>query len=695
MITYDIAKKYLDKGMSIFPVILSKDKDGKIQKRPAVAWKQYITRLPTEEELHIWFDHSQFNGIGMATGKISNLNVLDIEGYATEEVIKKFDSPLKTRTISGGYHLFYKWDHPIRNSVKIEGEAVDFRGDGGFVVLPPSGFEGNKYSWETKQADFSLLKQLPSEVESSLTKKTPILQNTDLTSDGIFPIALPGERNMTAAKVAGTMVAKIPETLWDSNGWPGFVAWNKLNPDPLDLEELKTVWESITATEKSKNGTEDMFNLFEGDKAVKEYDRLQEEFGGGIPTGHRELDEFFNFQPQQVYLISAITHTGKCFAPGTRVLMYNGTVKKIEDIKPGEKIMGDDITPRTVLSLASGTDEMYEVRQSYAKTYTVNSAHILCLKSTDTGKEITMNVVDYINKNEDFKKEYFGYKRETVGVFAGVPIIASETSILSKLDIKPVGMGKYHGFIIDGNHKFLLDDGTVVHNTTFALELSARVASFGYKVLFASLEQGVFIAPRIPAMIGGDYPADLNILTSQKLVSTELLVKYISTMERKPDLLVIDHLHFMKKTGAGVTDSIDNMMIDIQNMAKELSIPVVIIAHMRKLNENRRPTMDDLRDSSSLQQIPSVVMLLHRPILPRELMDEYGMYLDPYTDLIIAKNRIQGKTGGINFIFEKDGSIKFISKAEAKAHADELESGIYTKEPEPKKFGQRGIFGDI
>jgi len=42
--------------------------------------------------------------------------------------------------------------------------------------------------------------------------------------------------------------------------------------------------------------------------------------------------------------------TGKCHGINTKILMYNGTIKNVQDIKIGEQLMGDDSTPRNVLS---------------------------------------------------------------------------------------------------------------------------------------------------------------------------------------------------------------------------------------------------------------------------------------------------------------------------------------------------------
>jgi hypothetical protein len=73
----------------------------------------------------------------------------------------------------------------------------------------------------------------------------------------------------------------------------------------------------------------------------------------------------------------------KCFEKGTLILLWDGSVKKVEDIKSGDKLIGDDGTVRTVKDLVSGRDEMYEISQSNGGSYTVNKNHILSLKIAD------------------------------------------------------------------------------------------------------------------------------------------------------------------------------------------------------------------------------------------------------------------------------------------------------------------------
>lgn len=75
--------------------------------------------------------------------------------------------------------------------------------------------------------------------------------------------------------------------------------------------------------------------------------------------------------------------SGKCFGAGTKVLMFDGTIKKVEDICVGDLLMGVDSTPRKVLSTHDGVDKLYEVKQHRKNSYIVNSKHDLIFKTKD------------------------------------------------------------------------------------------------------------------------------------------------------------------------------------------------------------------------------------------------------------------------------------------------------------------------
>jgi 2'-5' RNA ligase len=116
------------------------------------------------------------------------------------------------------------------------------------------------------------------------------------------------------------------------------------------------------------------------------------------------------------FILAASTGTGKCLAPGTPVLMYDGTIKKIEDIVVGDMLMGPDSKPRAVLSLAHGREEMYRVTPVKGDPYEVNESHILSLKMTTgtktkhDGKIVNIPITEYVAKSAHWRHCAKGYR---------------------------------------------------------------------------------------------------------------------------------------------------------------------------------------------------------------------------------------------------------------------------------------------
>lgn len=158
--------------------------------------------------------------------------------------------------------------------------------------------------------------------------------------------------------------------------------------------------------------------------------------------------------PWSCYLCARAS--GKCMSADTLVVMYDGSLKKIQDIEVGDKVMGVDSTPRTVLQLHKGVAPMYKVRQSKGMTYEVNEGHLLCCYYN--GYFIDVEVDAVCRQQKDIRKLFLGYKVKDIG--------RKEPEFdYSSLKITPIGEGEYYGFACDGDHKFLLEDGTVVHNS--------------------------------------------------------------------------------------------------------------------------------------------------------------------------------------------------------------------------------------
>jgi len=279
---------------------------------------------------------------------------------------------------------------------------------------------------------------------------------------------------------------------------------------------------------------------------------------------------------------------GKCLGKDTPILMYDGTIKMVQDVKIGDVLMGDDCSPRNVLSTTTGREQLYKVHElshrnnnnnettTETTSYIVNESHILSLKEEPQGKIIDINVLDYLELlkqgrehlgfrvpitfverpieldpfelgywigcnavsstlcssiHNDYINKYnllenihipidykcnarkiqmnvlnglmssplydsnyiethvkhladdilfllrsLGYATYLqIKIFDGIEYywIRWETvpSLTYRIKIENMGDGEYYGFEIDGNHRFVLGDFTVTHNTVMALKI--------------------------------------------------------------------------------------------------------------------------------------------------------------------------------------------------------------------------------
>jgi hypothetical protein len=104
------------------------------------------------------------------------------------------------------------------------------------------------------------------------------------------------------------------------------------------------------------------------------------------------------------------TGAGKCHAKDTPILMFDGSIKKVQDIVIGDVIMGDDSTPRNVLDLGRGRDLMFDIIPAIGDKYTVNSEHILCLKSKTSNEIVEIPVKDFVQLDKASRDDLCGYR---------------------------------------------------------------------------------------------------------------------------------------------------------------------------------------------------------------------------------------------------------------------------------------------
>ncbi len=241
----NIALKYLALGWSVIPVhtivkghcTCGDEECPTPGKHPRVRWTDYTSRLPTKRELRAWFDDDpKGSNIGLVTGLISNLVVVDCDGESGARTARKAlrlpRQTLVARTGGGGLHYFYKANGlqvPSRIAMLPE---VDIKAERGFVVIPPSRHKsGRKYKWlrrmEPVACDLSPL--LREEGEALVNESgwyTELLQGVE-----------EGARGHAASKLTGRYFGLGLST---TEVFMLMSAWNDLNSPPLPRKELVT-----------------------------------------------------------------------------------------------------------------------------------------------------------------------------------------------------------------------------------------------------------------------------------------------------------------------------------------------------------------------------------------------------------------------------------------------------------------------
>ena len=232
----DQVKEYANHGWSILPVKPD-------EKRPYMQnWLQYTKERAGEQVLSGWFTHLSGAGVGVVTGKVSGILVLDVENHCPqpiEEILRKYPTNMVSRTGSGGYHLFYQYPSNkgrVSNRVRLF-DGVDLRADGGFIVLPPTKHpSGGKYEW--------INKGMPSVFPSSILEVEG--QSTNPAGEAWISELLrgvtEGGRNDAAARLAGYFFKKgISSDIVESL----LMEWNERNDPPLPTGEIRTTIKSI------------------------------------------------------------------------------------------------------------------------------------------------------------------------------------------------------------------------------------------------------------------------------------------------------------------------------------------------------------------------------------------------------------------------------------------------------------------
>lgn len=132
------------------------------------------------------------------------------------------------------------------------------------------------------------------------------------------------------------------------------------------------------------------------DDIDKHYDFLMQYLANIIQTPQ--------FIPQIILVFYSSKHG--CHIYNTPILMYNGSIKMVQDVKINDILMGDDSTPRKVRVLARGRQTMCRIIPKKGESFDVNLHHYLCLKYCPSANTKT-KTISYLNDDLNIESKKF------------------------------------------------------------------------------------------------------------------------------------------------------------------------------------------------------------------------------------------------------------------------------------------------
>ena len=252
------ALRYYEYGWSVIPFLPR-------SKRPMVRWRRFQAVRASRETLEKWFTKEPDANVGIITGQISKLVVLDVDlKYGGDDSLLECEGkhgalPDTTEALSGGggRHLYFR--HPggsVHNQVNLF-PGIDVRGDGGVIIAPPSVHpSGRPYAWEVSHhPDDVKPAAMPAWLRKAIIETHAFSGHTtehwcSLIADGVNE----GARNQSIASLAGHLLwhRVDPEVTREL-----LRAWNEARcRPPLDDAEVETVVQNILRAHQRQQGVD-------------------------------------------------------------------------------------------------------------------------------------------------------------------------------------------------------------------------------------------------------------------------------------------------------------------------------------------------------------------------------------------------------------------------------------------------------
>jgi len=141
---HSIIDEYLKNDYSLIPI----DKE----KKPCIYWKSYQYKKANIEDIFDWCNKFSDINIGIVTGDISKLAVIDVDDInilpELKEILPEIKETTRVRTRRGYHYYFSLNGEQVKSTSSLFGKRLELKSNGNYVVAPPSIIKAHRYVYE-------------------------------------------------------------------------------------------------------------------------------------------------------------------------------------------------------------------------------------------------------------------------------------------------------------------------------------------------------------------------------------------------------------------------------------------------------------------------------------------------------------------------------------------------------------------
>jgi len=345
------ALRYLKLGLSVIPL----KPNGK---GPLIKWQEYQSRKATEDEIRKWWSAAPNANIGIVTGTISNLAVVDLDGPEGLASASELGLTSTVSYLTGrGKQLWYLNKEGLGNSVK-KLPGLDVRAEGGYVVAPPSIHEnGRRYRWVGALSGLDRLSSFPTALLSVIVASST--ETKPGKREGWISEALKELKDGNIDNTFTSILGRLRADGYSAEDARAFLEPHakRVGAEDGHLEaKIENVWGRYEADDR-KRTSNDMAGYRQpnegliihspaNDDSWKQFEQRTVERsvrGEVVETGYAKLDQMLigGLKSSRLFTVAARTGSGKTnwllatarqiCASGKRVLLFS-TEMPYEDI---------------------------------------------------------------------------------------------------------------------------------------------------------------------------------------------------------------------------------------------------------------------------------------------------------------------------------------------------------------------------